>query len=139
MLLPPVEPAPAVVVATPTTAPPLLRWPGYPPASWTAHPPEEPRPTDGPVHRTVRAQHDGARRGDDAYQFLLHWAMEQTAGHRPAPSHPQEASPGSRSRQACRDQSSAPAADDGATPPPSARRRGAPPGWACGRRAYLSR
>ena len=64
------------------------------------------------VHRTVRAQHDGERRWDYAYQFLLQWAMEQTAGTSPAPSHQQEASHGSRSVHPCLDASSATAADD---------------------------
>jgi len=64
------------------------------------------------VHRTVRAQNDGARRWDYAYQFLLQWAMEQTAGNSPAPSHHQEDSHGSRSIHSCLDASSATAADD---------------------------
>jgi uncharacterized protein (UPF0548 family) len=64
------------------------------------------------VRRTTVAQHDGERRWDYAYQFLLRWAMEQTAGKSPAPSHPQEESHGSRSRHACLDQSSATASDD---------------------------
>ena len=64
------------------------------------------------VHRTVKAQNDGERRWDYAYQFLLQWAMEQTAGNSPAPSHHQEASHGSRSLHACLDQSSTTAPDD---------------------------
>ena len=64
------------------------------------------------VHRTVRAQNDGERRGDDAYQFLLQWAMEQTAGTSPAPSHHQEDSHGSRSLRPCLDEPSATASDD---------------------------
>jgi hypothetical protein len=65
------------------------------------------------VRRTTVAQHDSERRWDYAYQFLLQWAMEQTAGKSPAPSHPQEEeSHGSRSLHACLDQSSAPASDD---------------------------
>ena len=67
---------------------------------------------DWHVHRTVRAQRDGERRWDYAYQFLLQWAMEQTAGTRPAPSHHQEESHGRSSLHACLDQSSATAADD---------------------------
>jgi len=64
------------------------------------------------VHRTVRAQNDGERRWDYAYQFLLRWAMEQTAGNSPAPSHHQEESHGSRALHACLDQSSATTSDD---------------------------
>ena len=64
------------------------------------------------VHRTVRAQNDGERRWDYAYQCLLQWAMEQTAGNSPAPSHHQEDSHGSRSIHPCLDASSATAADD---------------------------
>ena len=68
--------------------------------------------TDWHVHRTVSAQNDGERRWDYAYQFLLQWAMEQTAGKSPAPSHHQEDSHGSRSLHPCLDTSSATAADD---------------------------
>jgi hypothetical protein len=64
------------------------------------------------VHRTVRAQSDGERRWDSAYQFLLQWAMEHEAGTSPAPSHPQEAAHGSRSLHACLAQSSATASDE---------------------------
>ena len=64
------------------------------------------------VRRATVVQHDGERRWDYAYQFLLQWAMEQTAGKSPAPSHHQEESHGSRSLHACLDQSSATAADD---------------------------
>ena len=42
------------------------------------------------VRRTGIVHSDGARRWDDAYQFLLQWAMEYTAGERPAPSHPEK-------------------------------------------------
>ena len=42
------------------------------------------------VRRSTVAQHDGERRWDEAYQFLLQWTMEHEAGKRPAPSHPQE-------------------------------------------------
>ena len=52
------------------------------------------------VRRTTVAQHDGARRWDDAYQFLLQWTIEHEAGHHPAPSHPQEDTHGSRSVRA---------------------------------------
>ena len=64
------------------------------------------------VRRTTVAQHDGERRWVYAYQFLLQWAMEHTAGHSPAPSHHQEESHGSRSLHAWLDQSSATASDD---------------------------
>jgi hypothetical protein len=63
------------------------------------------------VHRTVRAQNDGERRWDYASQFLLQWAMEQTAGKNPAPSHHQEDSHGRRSIPPCLDASAATAAD----------------------------
>ena len=64
------------------------------------------------VRRVMVGQYDGERRWDYAYQFLLQWAMEQTAGKSPAPSHHQEESHGSRSLHACLDQSSATASDD---------------------------
>ena len=64
------------------------------------------------VRRATVVQHDGERRWDYAYQFLLQWAMEQTAGKSLAPSHPQEESHGSRSVHPCLDASSATAADD---------------------------
>ena len=64
------------------------------------------------IHRTVRAQRDGERRWDYAYQFLLQWVMEQTAGNSPASSHQHEESHGSRSVHPCLDASSATAADD---------------------------
>ena len=64
------------------------------------------------VRRTSVAQHDGERRWDYAYQFLLQWAMEHDSRLCPAPSHPQEESHGSRSLCPCLDQPSATAADD---------------------------
>ena len=64
------------------------------------------------VRRTVVAQHDGERRWDDAYQFLLQWAMEDEAGTRPAPSHPQEDSHGSCSVRPCLNTPSTAASDD---------------------------
>ena len=64
------------------------------------------------VHRTTVARHDGERRWDYAYQFLLQWAMEYTAGNSPAPSHHQEEPHGNRSVRPCLDDSSATAADD---------------------------
>ena len=47
------------------------------------------------VRRTTVDPHDGERRWDYAYQFLLQWAMEHEAGTSPAPSHHQEESHGS--------------------------------------------
>jgi len=64
------------------------------------------------VHRTVRAQRDGERRWDYAYQFLLQWAMEHKAGTCPAPVPHQEEPHGSRSLRPCLDEPSATAADD---------------------------
>ena len=64
------------------------------------------------VRRTTVAQHDGERRWDYAYQFLLQWAMEYTTGNSPVPAHPQEESHGSGSLHACLDQSSTTAPDD---------------------------
>lgn len=64
------------------------------------------------VHRTVKAQRDGERRWDYAYQFLLQWAMEHTAGNSPAPSHHQEEPHGSRSLRTGLDDSSTTAPDD---------------------------
>lgn len=58
------------------------------------------------VRRTTVAQHDGERRWDYAYQFLLQWAMEHEAGQGPAPSHDQEDPHGSRSLRPCLDQPS---------------------------------
>ena len=139
MLLHPVEPAPAVVVATPTAAPQLTRWPGYPPAYRTAHTQEGPMNTGWPVHRTGRAQNDGERRWDSASQCLLQWAMEHPAGTSPAPSHPPEESHGSHALRPCLAASSATAAD-ACTPPASPpRRRCDATRLACRRRAYLSR
>ncbi len=42
------------------------------------------------VRRTVVEQPDGQRRWDTAYQFLLHWALEPTAGPQPTGSPNQE-------------------------------------------------
>ena len=64
------------------------------------------------VHRTVRAQRDGERRWDYAYQFLLQWAMEHQAGPGSAPVPDQEEPHGSRSLRPCFDKPSATAADD---------------------------
>ncbi len=64
------------------------------------------------VRRATGGQHDGARRWDAAYPFLLQWAMEPDAGSRPAPSPPQEESQGSRSLRPGVNDSSTPAPDD---------------------------
>jgi hypothetical protein len=64
------------------------------------------------VRRTTVAQHDGERRWDYAYQFLLQWTMEHTTGNSPVPVHHQEESHGSGSLYACLDQSSATTPDD---------------------------
>ena len=62
--------------------------------------------------RTTVAQHDGERRWDNAYQLLLHWAMEQEADPDSAPSHPQEDANGSRPVRSCLYPPSTTAADD---------------------------
>ena len=64
------------------------------------------------VRRTTVAQHDGERRWDYAYQFLLQWAMEHKAGSCPAPSHHQEESHGSRFLHPGFNDASTPAPDD---------------------------
>ncbi len=64
------------------------------------------------VRRTTVAQHNGERRWDYAYQFLLQWAMEHEAGQGPAPSHDQEDTHGSRSLRPCLNQPSTTATDD---------------------------
>jgi len=64
------------------------------------------------VRRTTVAQHDGERRWDYAYQFLLRWAMEHNAGTCPAPVPHQEEPHGSRFLRPCLDEPSATAADD---------------------------
>ena len=68
--------------------------------------------TDWHVHRTVRAQSDGERRWDYAYQFLLQWAMEHEAGSSPAPSHQQEEPHGSCSLRPSFHDASTTAPDD---------------------------
>ena len=66
-----------------------------------------------PVSRTGIVHSDGTRRWDDAYQGLLQWALEYTAGERPAPSHPEkEVSHGSGLVCPCVDQPSAADPDD---------------------------
>ena len=67
--------------------------------------------TSWQVRRITVAQHDGERRWDYAYQFLLQWAMEHEAGQRPAPSHDQEETHGSRSLRPCLKQPSTTATD----------------------------
>lgn len=42
------------------------------------------------VSRKLITRHDGQRRWDQAYQFLLRWAMEQEAGKVPASSNKEE-------------------------------------------------
>ena len=42
------------------------------------------------VSRRLVEQRDGQRRWDDAYQFLLRWVMEGSAGTGPEPPHEQE-------------------------------------------------
>ena len=64
------------------------------------------------VCRATIVQHDGERRWDYAYQFLLQWAMEHDAGSRPAPSHHQEESHGRRSLRPRFNDSSTTAPDD---------------------------
>ena len=72
------------------------------------------------VRRTTVAQHDGERRRDYVYQFLLQWAMEHKAGSWPAPSHHQEETHGSHSLRSCLNEPSATAADDRTTAEPPA-------------------
>jgi uncharacterized protein (UPF0548 family) len=64
------------------------------------------------VRRSVRVQHDGERRWDYAYQFLLQWAMEHEAGTCSASSPPQEEPHGSRPVRPRLHDASATAADD---------------------------
>ena len=86
--------------------------PRYPPVYNFSATQEDSMKTPWQVRRTTVAQHDGERRWDYAYQFLLQWAMEHNAGSRPAPSHPQEESHGSRSLRPCLHEPSATAPDD---------------------------
>ena len=62
-------------------------------------------------HATV-VQHDGERRWDYAYQFLLQWAMEHAAGNSPAPLHHQEEPHGSCSLRPSFNDASTTAPDD---------------------------
>ena len=63
------------------------------------------------VRRTLVAQHDGERRWDYVYQFLLQWAMEHDAGEPPAPLHPQEDTHGSSALRSGLNPSSTTASD----------------------------
>jgi uncharacterized protein (UPF0548 family) len=73
---------------------------------------EDPMQTSWQIRRTAVGQHDGERRWDNAYQLLLHWAMDHDAGSAPALSYDQEASHGNRALRPGLDQPSAAAADD---------------------------
>lgn len=64
------------------------------------------------VRRMTAPQHDGERRWDYAYQFLLQWALEPGAGEQSAPAQQQEDSHGSRSVWPSLNLSATPAADD---------------------------
>ena len=54
---------------------------------------------------------DGQRRWDYVYQYLLQWAMEQTADSPSAPSHPQEEQHGNRHLRSCLDSTSTTSTD----------------------------
>lgn len=64
------------------------------------------------VRRTPVPQDDGERRWDDAYQFLLQWAINSEAGEPSASAQQQEDSHGSRSVRSGLNLSSTTAADD---------------------------
>ena len=64
------------------------------------------------VRRTPVAQHDGERRWDYAYQFLLQWAMEDDADDDSAPLHHQEEPHGNCSLCPRLDKPSTTASDD---------------------------
>jgi uncharacterized protein (UPF0548 family) len=64
------------------------------------------------VRRATVVQHDGERRWDYAYQFLLQWAMEHDAGSSPASSHQQEEPHGSCSLRPGFNDASTTAPDD---------------------------
>jgi hypothetical protein len=64
------------------------------------------------VHRTTVAQHDGERRWDYAYQFLLQWAMEDDADNCSAPLQHQEDRYGNRSLRSGLDKPPTTAPDD---------------------------
>lgn len=64
------------------------------------------------VSRSVAGRSDGQRRWDYAYQSLLRWVMENSAGVAPAPSYLQEDQYGDCFVHSCLDQPSAADADD---------------------------
>ena len=64
------------------------------------------------VHRTTVVQHDGERRWDYAYQFLLQWAMEDDADNGSAPLQHQEDRYGNRSLRPGLDKPPTTAPDD---------------------------
>lgn len=64
------------------------------------------------ISRTFIEGTDGQRRWDYAFQFLLRWAMEQTADVAPAPSHRQENQNEDRPLRSCFDQSPTTESDD---------------------------
>lgn len=64
------------------------------------------------VSRPVVARSDGQRRWDYAYQFLLHWVMDNSPGGAPEPSAHQEGQHGNRTVCASFDQSPATSTDD---------------------------
>ena len=64
------------------------------------------------VRRTTVTPHDGERRWDYAYQFLLQWAMENDADNCSAPLRHQEDRDGNRSLRPGLNKSSTTASDD---------------------------
>ena len=64
------------------------------------------------VSRSAAARSDSQRRWDYAYQFLLRWVMENSAGVAPVPSHLQEDQNGDRIVRPGLDQSPTTNADD---------------------------
>src|SRR5262244_1762059 len=58
--------------------------PSSPPVDNCAATQEEAMQTPWQVRRTLVAQHAGARRWDDAYQFLLRWTLAPNAAPAPA-------------------------------------------------------
>lgn len=73
------------------------------------------------VHRTLVAQHDGERRGDEASQCLLQWAVAHEAGKQSAPWHTPEDIHGSRAIRTGLNIPSTTAPDDRSTTQPSPR------------------
>jgi hypothetical protein len=90
----------------------LMRALRYPPADNFSSRQEDRMKMPWQVCRATVGQHDGERRWDYAYQFLLQWAMEHAAGSSPVPSPPQEESHGSRSLRPGFNDSSTTAPDD---------------------------